>query len=208
MVRPALYFMAFPLANALSLQGVTLLVGGLLGTIAVANFNTYRTIARIAVAVTGIFSHTLWPEFARLFGQGGPKAVAPLFRLTSVLGALQALSLSLILYFVSPWLLQIWTHGQIEFSRSLMIWMLAYAAVGGVWHVPRILLLSTNQHVGLAGWSIIVGGLSIAFAWAFGTVWQINGIGVSMFVSEAIIASVCIYHVNRFFCVSTKMRHA
>lgn len=199
MVRPALYFMAFPLANALSFQGVTLLAGGLLGAIAVAKFNTYRTIARIAVALTGMFSHALWPEFARLFGQGGPKAIIPLIRLTSLLGALQALSLSFILYFVSPWLLRIWTHGQIEFSRSLMVWMLAYAAVGGIWHIPRILLLSTNQHVGLAGWSIAIGALAIAFAWVFGTLWQIDGIGAAMFVSETIIALVCIYHVKQCF---------
>jgi O-antigen/teichoic acid export membrane protein len=129
-----------------------------------------------------------------------------LFRLTSILGALQAVSLSVILYFISPWLLRIWTHGRIEFSQSLMIWMLAYAAVGGIWHIPRILLLSTNQHVGLAGWSIAAGALSIGLAWVFGILWQLNGAAIAMFVSETIIAAICIYHVNLCFFASRHKR--
>jgi O-antigen/teichoic acid export membrane protein len=206
MAWPAVNFMAFPLANALSFQGGTLLVGALLGPVAVATFNTFRTIARIAVQLTAMFSHALWPEFARLFGQGGVKRVVSLFRSTAIIGAAQALGLSVIVYFVSPWLLEIWTHGRIEFSRTLMIWMLAYAAVGGTWHIPRILLLSTNQHVGLGGWSITVAALSILLAWGFGALWQLNGIGFAMFVSEGLIASICIYRVNRcFFRVCEKM---
>jgi O-antigen/teichoic acid export membrane protein len=51
MIKPAVSFMAFPLANALSFQGVTLLVGAMFGPVAVAMFNTYRTIARVAVQV-------------------------------------------------------------------------------------------------------------------------------------------------------------
>lgn len=206
MIRPAVYFMAFPVANALSFQGVTLVVGALLGPTAVAIFNTYRTIARVAVQLTGMFSHALWPEFARLFGQGGPKAIISLFRQSALLGAVQALGMSVLLYFVSPWLLQIWTHGRIEFLRPLMIWMLAYAAVGGVWHVPRILLLSTNQHVGLAGWSVAGGALSIVLAWALGVLWQLDGIGVAMLVSEALMASVCIALANHSLSASSSKR--
>ena len=83
MVRPAAAFMAFPLANALSFQGVTLLVGVLLGPLAVAAFSTYRTLARTAVQVTAMFSHSLWPEFSRLFGQG---SLAELRQLAGTLG--------------------------------------------------------------------------------------------------------------------------
>lgn len=190
-IRPAVSFMAFPLANALSFQGVTLLVGALTGPAAVAVLNGYRTIARIAVQLTGMFSHALWPEFARLFGQGGAAAVQSLYRRSALLGAITALSLSLLLYFVSPALLQVWTHGRIEFVPSLMQWMLAYAAIGGIWHVPRTLLLSTNQHIGLAGWSLAAGGLSVSLAWAFGVLWHLNGVVAAMLVSEGFIAMVC-----------------
>lgn len=198
-IRPAVSFMAFPLANALSFQGVTLLVGALLGPSSVAIFNTYRTISRIAVQLTGMFSLALWPEFGRLFGQGGPKAVESLFRHSAWLGVAQSVGLSFVLYFISPWLLKVWTHGQIEFFPVLMMWMLAYATIGGIWHVPRVLLLSTNQHVDLAGWSIAAGVLGVVLTWIFATAMQVNGVGAAMLISESFIAGICIYLAHRAF---------
>jgi O-antigen/teichoic acid export membrane protein len=191
MIKPAVSFMAFPLANALSFQGLTLLVGALFGPITVALFNTYRTIARVAVQVTAIFSHALWPEFSRLFGQGASSAINKLFLRTSLLGAIQALLLSLVLYFISPWLLQVWTHGAIEFVPSLMLLMLFYAAIGGVWHVPRVLLMATNQHVGLAYWSLLTGALSVGLAWMLSDLLHLNGVVVAMLMSELFIATIC-----------------
>lgn len=191
MLKPAVSFMAFPLANALSFQGVTLLVGALFGPVAVALFNTYRTIARVAVQVSAIFSFALGPEFSRLHGQGATDTLNSLFLRTSLLGAVQALLLSLILYFLSPWLLHIWTHGAIEFIPSLMLLMLLYAAVGGIWHIPRVLLMATNQHIGLAYWSVFVGVLAVGLAWLMGSELQVNGVATAMLVSELFIATVC-----------------
>lgn len=199
MLRPALSFLAFPLSNALNFQGVTLVVGALFGTAAVALFTSYRTIARVAVQVTGMFSHALWPEFSRLFGHGGAPAIEKLFRHSAWIGALQSVGLSAVLYFAAPWLLWIWTHGRIEYVPSLMLWMLVYAAAGGIWHVPRILLMSTNQHIVLAGWSLAASGLGVLLAWIFGTAWQINGVAAAMLAAECFIAIICGYLALRLF---------
>lgn len=199
MLHPAVSFMAFPLANALSFQGVTILVGILAGTSAVALFNAYRTIARVAVQLTSMFSLALWPEFARLFGQAGMQAVHPLFKQSALLGAGVAALFSPILFVVSPWLLALWTHGRIPFEPTLMALLLAYAAVGGFWHVPRVLLMSTNKHIGLSGWSLAAGALSVALAWALGQAWQVNGVGMAMLLSEAFIAVICVHLANRSF---------
>jgi len=191
MIKPAVSFMAFPLANALSFQGVTLMAGAFFGPVAVALFNTYRTIARVAVQVTAILSHALWPEFSRLFGQGGSAALERLYRRTSLLGVAQSLLLSLVIYFLSPWLLHIWTRGAIEFVPSLMLLMLLYAAVGGVWHIPRVLLMATNQHVGLAYWTLAAGVLCVGLAWLMGNAFQLNGVAAAMLISELFITGVC-----------------
>jgi O-antigen/teichoic acid export membrane protein len=191
MLRPAVSFMAFPVANALSFQGITLLVGAMFGPVAVALFNTYRTLARVAVQVTAIFSHALWPEFSRLFGQNTKHALSDLFKRSYVLSATQALLLSVVLYLLSPWLLQIWTRGAIEHVPTLMALMMIYAAVGGIVHVPRVLLMATNQHAGIASWSIIVSVLSIGLAWMIGTVLELNGISAAMLASEFLMAVVC-----------------
>ena len=191
MIKPAASFMVFPLASALSFQGITLLVGAILGPVAVVLFNTYRTIARTTVQITAIFSYALWPEFSRLYGQGATTAVGRLFRRTYLLGAIQALCLSLMLYFISPWLLRLWTHGNIEFIPSLMLIMLLYAAVGGIMHIPRVLLMATNQHTGLAYWSVAAGLLSVGLAWIMSGIFQLNGIAAAVLTSELFIAIVC-----------------
>jgi O-antigen/teichoic acid export membrane protein len=191
MIKPAVSFMVFPFANALSFQGLTLLVGALFGPIAVAIFITYRTIARVAVQITAIFSHALWPEFSRLFGANADLAVRQLFHRSALLGALQALMLSAILYVAAPFLLRIWTNNSIEFVPSLMLLMLLYAAVAGVWHVPRVLLMATNQHVGLVYWALAAAGLSVGLAWLLGGTLQLNGVVLAMLLSELFIAIAC-----------------
>ncbi len=196
-VKPAISFMAFPLANAMSFQGVTLLVGALFGPVAVAMFNTYRTIARVAVQVTGIFSYALWPEFSRLFGQYAEAGVNRLFRRSSLIGAVQSLLLSLVLYFFSPWLLQVWTHGAIEFEPTVMLLMLLYSAVAGIWHIPRVLLMATNQHIGLTQWSITAAVLCVGLAWLLGNQFQLNGIVAAMLASELFVAVICYLQAYR-----------
>ena len=194
LVKPAISFMTFPLANALSFQGVTLLVGTLFGPSLVAIFNTYRTIARISVQVTAMFSFAVWPEFSRLFGKGGMMAVESLFKRSAVFGIFQAIALSILVFFISPMILDFWTHGRIKFDSDLMLLMLIYAAICGVWHVPRGLLMAINQPMKIAQWSLVVGVLVIALAWWFGRYWMLNGVAIAMIISELLIALVATRH--------------
>ena len=193
MFKPAVSFMAFPLANALSFQGVTLVVGMLVGTGSVTMFNAYRTIARIAVQMTALLSHALWPEFSRLYGEGGNHAVRPLFRKALLIGAIQAVAISAVLYFATPLLLKIWTHGHIGFESGLMSLMLVYALIGGVGHVPRVFLQAINRHTGVAGWSLFTGAVAVALAWFLIKPMGIHGAGWAMLVSELIMTVVCVH---------------
>jgi hypothetical protein len=88
-------------------------------------------------------------------------------------------------------MLKVWTHGAINFDSSLMLLMLLYAAVAGVWHVPRVFLMATNQHVGLAFWILAAGGLSILLAWMLSVILQLNGAVLAMLLSELFIAIAC-----------------
>ncbi|RJP72637.1 MAG: hypothetical protein C4535_00215 [Comamonadaceae bacterium] len=192
MIRPATAFMAFPLANALSFQGVTLLVGAMLGPVAVAVFSTYRTLARTAVQVTAMFSHSLWPEFSRLFGKRSIFELQQLARRSAWLSAAQVLLLSGALFAVAPWILRTWTHGQIPFDAAVFGILMAYATASGLWHVPRVLLMATNRHGGLAVWAVVTGALCVALTALLGQRMGLEGVGVAMLASELLIATVCI----------------
>jgi len=198
MFKPAVSFMAFPLANALNFQGITLLVGAMFGPVTLALFNTYRTIARVLVQITAIFSHAIAPEFSKLHGRGSKKEINELFLRTNLLGTFQAVLLSLAIYFISPWLLKIWTHDAVHFDSGLMLFMMIYAALCGVWHISRALLSACNHNSDIAGWAIFSCIASISLSWGLGNFYGLIGVVLAMGLSELMIAVVCYYLANQF----------
>ncbi len=193
MVRPAVSFMAFPLANAMTFQGGTLLVGHLFGPAAVTVFNAGRTLSRIAVQITSVFAHALWVEFSRLFGLVQLEVLSGVYARSLRTGMWASLGLSALLFAVGPILLQVWTHGRIAFMPSVMGVLLVYAAIAGIWHVPRVLLMACNQHVNLAPWSLALAGLMLVLSYLMGLRWGMVGVGAGMLVSELIMAIVSLF---------------
>lgn len=199
MLKPSLGFMTFPIANAISFQGFTLLTAHLLGPAAVAVFNTYRTVARVAVQVTSTLSHALWPEFARMFGAGEHRNLRMLLLGSSLLGAMGAISLSVVLYFCAPWLLEIWTKGHIAFYPGAMRAFLLYAAIAGTWHIPRVILMATNQHSALGAAFLLISVLALLCAQVLGTRHQIMGLVMAMVVGELLAMVACFWFAATTF---------
>lgn len=193
MLKPAALFMLLPLAFALSFQGVTLVVGQLFGAAAVAMFNTYRTLARVAVQGTSIFSHALGPEFSSLYGSKSGEQLLKMFRAASAGGFLFSTATSIALFLISPWILQKWTHGAIAFEPNLMLMMVSYAAVSGMGHISRTLLLSTNRHSALAVCITVLSALLFGLSIVLGEMFGLTGVGVSMLLTESIASLICIW---------------
>lgn len=181
---PALSFMAFPAANALSFQGMTLIAAATLGPAGTVVFNTYRTMARVTVQATATFSHALWPEFSRLFGRRDLSALGTLVRRSNRLGWALAAVASVGIYLVAPFVLRHWSKGQIAFLPPLMLIAMGYAAAAGAWHVARVLLLATNQHRGLAGPFLLASAAVLPLAWTLAKSFGLVGIMASMLVLE------------------------
>lgn len=193
MIKPSLGFMVFSISNALSIQGFTILTAHLLGPTAVAIFNTYRTLARLTVQATSILSFALWPEFSRLFGAQDSSRLRLMFIKTALLGSLGAITLSLLIYAAGPLLLQLWTHGKVEFIPYAMALMLLYAAIGGSWHIPRVFLMSTNNHTQLGLIYLVVSVISLTIAWPWGQLMHLPGLIMSMITSELLMMTICFW---------------
>lgn len=190
MIKPAVSFMAFPMSNALTFQGATLLVGYLVGPTAVTVFNTARTVARLAVQVTAIFAHALWAEFSRMYGASDIGQLQRVYVHAIRMGVVSSVALSGLLYVSAPWLLSVWTHGRISFVPDLVGMLLVYAAVAGAWHVPRVLLMACNQHLNLANWALASAALMLALSYVFGVRWGMTGVALAMLLSELAMAAI------------------
>lgn len=200
---PGALFLSLSLTNALSLQGFTLLVAATLGPVATAVFNTYRTVARIVVQVTNALSNPLWPELTALKGQRDDGAFWKLYRRANRLGLAIAAAGALLVYGVSPWLLDFWTHGQIPFTATSMALFLLYAAVCSATQVPRVVLMAINRHAGLAGQSLLAAVVALVVAWLVWDSADMPGVVAAMLLGEALVWLTATRAVRRLHTTKT-----
>lgn len=192
LISPAASFMSFTLSNALSIQGVTLLVGHLLGPTSVTIFNTYRTISRVALLITSTLGNSVWAEFSRLYANGGMELVKPLFQRASRISIGASIGLSAILMFTSPILLKYWSRNHIEFTPVLMALMLGYAAVAGTWNVARVFLMAINSHQNLSRIALLGACGTLTICYVLGSHFDLNGIATGLVIVESLMAFICI----------------
>ena len=92
---PALSFMSFPLVNALNLQGILVVIGYVMGPIAVVTFNTARTISRSAAQGMNLINNSIWPEMSAAFGVGAMDIARMLHRRACQISLLLCLGITL-----------------------------------------------------------------------------------------------------------------
>lgn len=196
-LKLSLAYLLFPISNALSFQGMTLIVGYVLGPSATAIFNAYRTLARVTVQLTGIFSHALAPEFSRLYGEGGWSKLKEIYKRSATLSFFPSTLMVLSLYFAAEWILQRWTKGVIPYDFHLLLVFLIYSWISSAWHVPRILLISVSNFSALAGALLGISVASVGLALVFAKIWETEGVALVMLSSEAATAILAYSMVNR-----------
>lgn len=193
-IQPALFFLIFPISSALSIQGFTLLVGGIFGAASVAIFNTYRTLARVTVQATGILSYSVGPELSRMFGAGEFERFSLIFRRSQHLSIAMVLLSSCVVGVLGGPILDLWTHGRIPYADSIMWSMVAYATVVGFAHVPKMLLMSINRHSKIAIASIAIYAGALLVAYVLRSISNLCIIVVVMTVGELILLLACLYY--------------
>jgi O-antigen/teichoic acid export membrane protein len=196
MLMPAAGFIAFPIGNAISIQGMSMLVGGLMGMPVVAVFNSYRTVSRAVVQIVAVVSHTLWPEFSRIYGKGNMPLLAQVFWKGFFLTILTALLAAACMYLTMPYVLKTWTHGKIIFNERYGLLFALATLAASLWHIPRILLLATNRHSSASVHYIFSSLVSILIAWALGVVFSLNGVIVAMIFSEIYMFVICLFNAR------------
>ncbi len=127
LLRPALANTSLPLAQALNVQGMVLVVGATLGALAVVTFSTLRTLTRLALQLVLTVSNAAEPELAAAYGSGDRTLLRTLYHHTLRAGFWLALAAALGLALTGIGILQFWTHGRVIMEPLLFNWLLASA---------------------------------------------------------------------------------
>ena len=187
LMRPALAFMAFPLGNAISLQGFTLVIGSLLGGSAVALFSIHRTLTRLPLQMMTMINATVWPELSIAFGVGTIEQARKLHRLSVAASFWCVLVALTCLFFIGGPLINFWTSGKVPYQQDLLIMLGLVVLANSLWFTSSVVAASCNRHENIA-LIYLLGSLgALCGSILFGSYYSLQGIVISLFFIDALM---------------------
>jgi O-antigen/teichoic acid export membrane protein len=164
LVLPAIAFMAFPAGNALSVQGMVLAIGIVLGPVAVTVFSTIRTLTRFSFQITTVIAATIWPELSAAYGAQQWPVARKLHRHACQASLCFSVFSATSLLFCGEWIIRVWTHGRVTFDATLFRMLLLVVVANSVWYTSSVVPMAANRHEKLALFYLLgaAGSLGIA----------------------------------------------
>ncbi len=187
MTRPAFAFMAFPLGQALNLQGTLLAVGYALGPNDVVVFGTARTVSRVALQMVQLVNQTFWPELGAAFGAGKIELVRTLHRRACQMALLIGMTLIAFMATVGPWFLTHWTLHKLPPSPGLLFVLMVSVFFYAGWSTSSTLLQAINKHQTLAGYYIFGTGLTVVVTYLAARYSGLMAAAASLILSDLIM---------------------
>jgi len=164
LVRPALANLSMPLASALNVQGMVLVVGAILGPLAVVVFSSLRTLTRLVVRIVISVSDATEPELASAWGSSDHLLLRRLYVYSLQFTIWIIAIAALLLVLLGKWLLLLWTHGKVKMDTALFHWLLASAVASVAWYGGITLLKAANRHLRATLWYVSASLITILLA--------------------------------------------
>lgn len=187
LTAPAFAFMAFPIGNALNLQGTLMAVGYALGPTAVVIFGTARTVSRVALQLVQMVNNTFWPEMSSSFGTNDMALTRTLHRRSCQLGLLIAIVIVAAMMTLGPWFLTHWTGGHVPPSRGLLSILLMVVVAYSLWSTSSTLLAAVNKHQKLAAWYLFGTSITVVLTYVLAKYYGLYWAAASLLVSEIVM---------------------
>lgn len=147
LLRPAVANTAMPLAQALNIQGMVLVVGAILGPLAVVVFSTLRTLTRLALQLVLVVSNATEPELAAAYGSANRALFQSLFVHMQRAGLWLELVAATVLAALGGVILEVWTHGRVAMEPALFAGLLGSAVASVLWSGGLSALKAANRHL-------------------------------------------------------------
>ncbi|NHQ88505.1 hypothetical protein HA050_20610 [Iodobacter sp. HSC-16F04] len=186
--KDAYAWMMMKVGDSLNIQGMSILVGNILGPAALTYFNAYRTMARCILQGTSALTHAFWPEFSRLAGESNTDALASFFRKSKLITFASALTLAAGLLLISKPLLFYWSHGKIEFSWHTMLLIVVYGVICAYWYTIRIYLMTQNRLFQMSNLYNVIAVTTVSISLLLSDQLTLNLIIIVILVAEAVSA--------------------
>ncbi len=165
---PSVSFMAFPIGNAIVLQGMTLVVNRFFGPSAVVSFNTTRTMCNFLKTLLTTIQQAVWPEYTIAYAQGNIDRMRILHRKVFSLTTIAAIFISIFLMLFGKYIYNIWTQGDVQFDSALMFAFLLVLLMNNLWESSSVSLMATNKHTRIGIMYVVLAFVSLLLAMCLG----------------------------------------
>jgi O-antigen/teichoic acid export membrane protein len=186
MIKPSVFFLAFPVANALNMQTPLLFVGTYFGADQAALFSTTRTLTRAVQQLMNIINSSVWPEMSRAFGEGKTLLLIRLNRTAVKMSFWACICCVAVLSFSGQLIYETWIHRSIQFDRVLFDLLLSVMLVNSFWYTASVVLAATNRHAGLATIYLLANAFLPGSCWVLTQRFGMNGVGIALLISEMV----------------------
>jgi O-antigen/teichoic acid export membrane protein len=193
----ALGVVAIPVGLGLSLQGTSLVVGAILGPVAVAMFVPVRTASRMAVQMAGMIGRALIPEVAAARGRGDMAAESRFWRINRIAKWLILIPATVVFVVFGVPAISLWTGGKIVPDQSFVAIMALTILFHGSWFLNAILLTASHDHVSVAKYIVgaCTGGVAVATLLCHH--WGLNGAAASLVIVDVVLSLLVGIQVRR-----------
>jgi len=193
LTTPALSSLAFPLGNALNIQGMRLVVGLSLGPAAVAVFVPMRTLSRMIMQPGVIVNRLIEPELAFAYGAKDNSLLQHIFTKSCQLALWGCAGVCLLVGIGAHWIFPVWTGGMVSIHWPSYLVLLGVVLINSIWYTALMVPYSSNRHGRIAPYYALVYGVSavgLGYIWAarFG----LGGAALALLLVEAALAMVVI----------------
>jgi O-antigen/teichoic acid export membrane protein len=186
LASPAFAFMAFPAGNALSVQGMVVMIGVVLGPLAVTAFSTMRTLTRFSFQIVTVIAATIWPELSAAYGAHQWSVARKLHRFACQ-ASLGFSVLSVIgLLFFGQSIIHIWTHGRVAFDSTTFELLLLVIVANAFWYTSSVVPLAANRHEKLALFYLFGSAGSLGLAYLFESHFGLPGAALALLFFESV----------------------
>lgn len=189
-LAPSWLFLLIQLSASLVIQGSTLLAGVALGAAAVPVFVTLRTLSNVIRQGVGALYHASWPELTALEARGQYARLAQVHVFMAKGVVAVSVTAAVLLHFAGADVVAAWTGGRIAYDAVLMQAFLALVLSQAWWMTSSLLLISSNNHRGLALAQIAAGVIGLVLGYVWSGRWGAAGIVYGLALSDLLLCGL------------------
>lgn len=160
-LAPSVMFLLLDTGRNLTVQGMTLVVSGILGPVAVVGFTTTRTLANALRQLTSMIGNTVWPELTRISARGENDRMVLGHNMIVKWTSLMSLVPAAILFFSGTDVYAAWTRGRSVADEHLLRLFLLDVLIGTPAMASTVILQATSEVQTIAIFQSVAGVINV-----------------------------------------------